>query len=104
MKDRKQFLNLTELKDRSWTAALIASFLGEPDKLMPNRWNGRPGHQLKYFKIERVVAAEASAEFQVALAKKNQVRAKLEKSIEARRAALLARVDALEINVQKIAP
>lgn len=103
MKDREKHLNLTQLQDRGWTAALIAAFLGQPDKLMPNRRNGRPGHELKYYRIERVVAAEAKDEFQIALAKKNQVRAKLEKSIEARQAELLARVDQLEIKVQKIA-
>jgi hypothetical protein len=55
------------LKDRGWTDALIARFLGEPDLLAPNpHYRSQPPRKL--YLIARVEAVEETDAFRIALA------------------------------------
>jgi hypothetical protein len=95
----------TTLKqERGWTDGLIKRFLGEPDTYAPNP-HYRSGPSMRLYDLERVTAAEESADFKAAFSAMAERRAKLsravQQSVDKKRDDLLATVERLEIRVAK---
>lgn len=57
-----EFINLTALKERGWTIALVGKFLGNPDKTKPNPFY-RSGSPQKLYSKARVEQIEAGDDF-----------------------------------------
>ena len=72
-KERPDMVNLSGLKERGWTPALIERFLGEPDKLVPNP-HYRSGPSMRLYFLKRVKASESGKRFQKAFASKATMR------------------------------
>ncbi|AEV85252.1 hypothetical protein ACWT_4232 [Actinoplanes sp. SE50] len=93
MQLRDDYLSGSALAERGWTPAAIRRFLGAPDRTSP-----RPG-----FCRERVVAAEQSEPWRRWRAGAVRRSARGRAVVDARRAALLAQVAALDIRVPVLA-
>lgn len=88
------FLATQDLKDRGWTPALIAKFLGEHDSTRPNglKMGRRRLPPVKLYREERVYELESQDTFLAAQAKAADARVRAEQAKEtrlAKRAALL---------------
>lgn len=77
------FWNKTQLLDRGWTDAGIATFLGDPDELRKNK-RRRNGPKIRLYRVERVQAAEESPDWiswrAKSEARRNAQRTRAEKS------------------------
>jgi hypothetical protein len=80
------------LAERGWTAAAVRRFLGEPDRMYPAR----------LFNLDRVVAAEETEQWRRWRERSVQRSARGKAIADAKRAALLAEVAALDIRVPVI--
>lgn len=86
-----EYLNLTSLKERGWTASLIKSFLGQPDHTKVNPFY-RSAPPQKLYLVSRVEKLEGSREFQEkreSATKKSQA---AKARAQAKRAALVEKV------------
>jgi hypothetical protein len=75
---KDEFISVKGLKKgRSWTDTLIERFLGEPDKLVINKYY-RSGPRVRLYKLERVLQAEETSEFKAAfvISQKRSMKAK----------------------------
>lgn len=86
------------LAERGWTAAAIRRFLGEPDRTVPNPVV-RSAAPVRLFSTERVEAAERTEQWQHWREKSVQRSARGRAVADAKRAALLAEIAALDIRV-----
>ena len=63
--DGRRYVSLAGLRMRGWTGAMVHRLLGAADRLSVNpRVRGAP--QVRLYRLERVEAAERSAEFRAA--------------------------------------
>lgn len=89
----------TQLKrDREWTDAAIAKFLGEPDLRKNNPYSSRS--QMHLYDAERVHAAENTSEFAEWCEKSRSRRAGARKAVETKRAKTMAVVEQRLNNVR----
>lgn len=90
------FLATQDLKDRGWTPALIAKFLGEHDQTRPNgmKMGRRRLPPVKLYREERVYEIESHDDFLAAQAKAADARARVEVARETRLARRLALLQA----------
>lgn len=107
MHDKPEFLTVARLKERGWTDALIRDHLGNPDKTKrnPHYASAAP---MKLYALERIEDQEskpliAAALKAVAQARPVKSQRGLASAAEAR-AATLASVSSVEIDVPALAP
>ncbi len=97
-----QFLSVSDLKKRGWTAALIARFLGAPDELRtnPHYSSARP---MRLYKIERVEQVESSVEFRQAQdSRKGKIKAS-QKALATKKQRIAEYIATVEIKVPELA-
>lgn len=92
------YIGTPALRDRGWTEAAIKRFLGEPDKRIPNPVY-RSAAPARLYSTARAAQAEAASEWQQWRRAADQRSARSTAVASAKRAALLAEVDALDIRV-----
>jgi hypothetical protein len=99
--NRSELLNLTELRARGWTPAMIRRLLGTEDAVRRNPIYRTAAPQ-RLYKRERVLAAEESMDFEAARAGSLH-RAERGRAIAARKkAGLLKEIGRLEVRVTKL--
>ncbi len=96
--DQAEMLRLSVLRERGWTPALVAAFLGDPDALETNP-HYRTAPPMRLRAVARVEAAEASPEFSAAKEKAAMRSAGAKKGVETRREALLRQVREMDVSV-----
>jgi len=96
-------LSAAGLRIRGWTAGMIRRLLGEPDLRRANPYV-RTAAQTRLYSIERVEAAERSAEFRAVAAVTARRSATVRDAALRRRREVLARIAAEPIDVPVLAP
>jgi len=103
--DTAQMLSMTALKERGWTATLIARHLGDPDRLAVNP-HYRSGPKVRLYVAERVERTEQQDHVRMALQKIAASRparqAAAKKAAQAKADALVEAMDRIHINVRRI--
>lgn len=93
--------SVASLLDAGWTKSLIERFLGAPD-VLKNNHHFSGGARVRYYDAQRVAAVESRLEVVEAL-KAAAKRVETSLSVVAlRRAALLERVEALTVSVERV--
>ena len=83
---KRTMVTQSTVKKRGWTMAMIRDLLGEPDRETANPWYSQVGAPMKLFFLERVIAAESTEEFRLALEKADNRRESSKKGLAAARA------------------
>lgn len=91
-------------RERGWTDGLIRKYLGQPDLVEPNPWY-RNAAKIRYYRLERVVAAESASECANELAqaalKREARRIAARKAVETRVARFCEEVRNWRVKVQR---
>lgn len=98
---QRERLNLTDLKARGWTKSMVRKLLGAPEKSVRNPFGGP---DINYWPLSRVAEIEKTPEFTKLLEAARKRSTKAKQVADARRQALLNRVEAMPISVMKILP
>ena len=96
-----EYVCLSSLYERGWTASLVRRFLNEPDKftVYPRYRSASP---MKLFAMDRVRSCELDSSW-LAAKEKSAVRGAASRKVSAaKRDALLEQIDALEIRVKVV--
>lgn len=96
-------LSAAGLRARGWTPAMVRQLLGEPDLLRPGP-GFRSVPQTRLYRIERVEAAERTAEFRAVSAVAARRSAEVRAALQRRRREVLARITAERLEVPRLAP
>jgi hypothetical protein len=99
--DDDGWVSSSALAERGWTLAAIRRFLGEPDRTVPNPVFRSAG-PMRMFRLARVVAAEQTEQWRRWRERAVQRSARGRAAADAKRAALLAEIAALDIRVPVI--
>lgn len=79
-----------------WTKTAIDRFLGEPDELVPN-WRYKNAAPTKKYSLERIEAAEKTAEFAQFVEKSQKRRASARKAMAVRREKTIEEIKDIEV-------
>jgi hypothetical protein len=101
--DGRRYVSLAGLRMRGWTGAMVHRLLGAADRLSVNpRVRGAP--QVRLYRLERVEAAERSAEFRAAADSSGRRSEVVRAAVRRRREETLERIRSEPIKVPRLDP
>lgn len=97
----REYVCLSDLRDRGWTPAMVRDLLGDPDRTAPNPHYACAA-EMKLYRLERVKATEETPAWKERRAATEGRRAAGKAAADTRRNALLRQVETVTITVPKM--
>ncbi|MDG7023013.1 MAG: hypothetical protein JRN45_00670 [Nitrososphaerota archaeon] len=96
--ERRTHASLAGLKARGWTGAMVRTFLGEPDKKVPNP-HYTTAAPMRLYGLSRVETAEQTEGFRAAREKAGERSVKAQKTAQKKARRLVEKAAAMEVSV-----